>query len=144
MMRRVLVVALLVIGGCASQEPRYAVDGPFLPRSDAERSHAERATLKYVQQASDQDLRFDRPLKALHNPMPDYPRELRDAKVAGDVRVLFNIGTDGRVTNAQIVGNPPAPLAELSLAAVRQWRFEPPLVDGRPIEIGAIQSFRFR
>jgi protein TonB len=44
------------------------------------------------------------------------------------------IGVDGSVADAQIVRSI-ALLDEAALAAVRQWRFNPTLLNGAPVEV---------
>lgn len=56
------------------------------------------------------------------------------------VRVVARIGTDGSVQDAANVAapqnaTPPGALVDASLAAVRQWKYTPALLNGRPAEV---------
>jgi TonB-like protein len=44
------------------------------------------------------------------------------------------IGTDGIVQKITVVTGPPA-LAQSAVEAVRQWRFKPTLINGKPVEV---------
>jgi TonB family protein len=73
-------------------------------------------------------------LKLIESKPPVYPPKAREAGIQGMVR--FNILTDreGRITDLQLVSGHPllVPAAE---TAVRQWVFEPTLLDGQPVEV---------
>jgi serine/threonine-protein kinase len=71
--------------------------------------------------------------RLIHEVKPIYPEAARSARVQGDVQVRLSIGPDGRVKAAEIILGP-APLAQASLEAVRQWVYEPKLVNGIPAE----------
>jgi TonB family protein len=65
---------------------------------------------------------------------PGYPPEASTARVQGWVRMTAIIGTDGSVRDLQLVEGDPR-LADAALNAVRQWMYQPPLFDGRPVEV---------
>jgi protein TonB len=44
------------------------------------------------------------------------------------------IGRDGRIVSLEVLSGPPA-LQQASLNAVRQWRYQPYLLDGEPVEV---------
>jgi TonB family protein len=143
-MRYVLAVLLLCLGACASKAPHYSINGaPPVSQVEASERHAEDAASKHLEQGP-RGKKLDTPLKIVYNPMPPYPDQLRRAHVTGDVRVMFTVGADGRVAKAKVLGVAPAPLVELSLQAIRQWRFEPPVSGGQPTEINVLQGFNFR
>ncbi|HEY2011881.1 MAG TPA: TonB family protein [Bryobacteraceae bacterium] len=58
----------------------------------------------------------------LHKVDPVYPPAARLAGVEGTVRMSATIGTDGRVTNLQVL-SAPAALAPAALDAVKRWSF---------------------
>lgn len=68
---------------------------------------------------------------------PKYPKEARKQKRQGAVVLHVKIGADGKVQDLSVVsGNPD--FAAAAAQAVKKWRFQPYLVDGRPT--GAEQS----
>jgi protein TonB len=56
------------------------------------------------------------------------------ARIFGDVRLDALIGTDGRVREVKVINGHPL-LAQAAMDAVRQWRYEPTLLNGRPVEV---------
>jgi TonB family protein len=67
----------------------------------------------------------------LHRVEPEYPEDARQQKIQGAVVLAVQIGQDGAVEDAHVVSGPPQ-LAKASTDAVKQWRFQPRLVNGRP------------
>ena len=74
---------------------------------------------------------------------PFYPAALADRGVRGDVTVSFYIDEQGAVRMPYVLGQPNLELADLAIEAVRQWKFEPPTRQGRPVLVHAQQLFRF-
>lgn len=73
------------------------------------------------------------PAKLLHV-SPEYPPEAMEAKVQGVVIIEARIEGDGTVSQARVLRSVPM-LDEAALDAVRQWRFEPTLLNGVPSPI---------
>jgi TonB family protein len=65
---------------------------------------------------------------------PVYPQSALDAEVQGTVAIEIVIGREGRVADARVVRSVTG-LDEAALTAVRQWEFEPTLVDGRAVPV---------
>ncbi len=65
----------------------------------------------------------------LYRVEPEYPEEARRQGIEGAVVLDVRIGGDGAVQNAQLVSGPPE-LAQASVGAVKQWRFQPRRVNG--------------
>jgi TonB family protein len=76
---------------------------------------------------------------------PVYPPKALARSQEGEVRVRITVDTTGRVTAAQILAaTPPQVFDQAALDAVRKWRFEPVIRDGRPIEASIATTIRFR
>ncbi|HMN95816.1 MAG TPA: energy transducer TonB [Phycisphaerales bacterium] len=75
----------------------------------------------------------DRP-RAVHQPSPVLDRKARE-RAPGTVHVIFVVGTDGRVENPTVQRSSDPIFDKPALAAVRQWRFEPGKVGGRPVKV---------
>jgi TonB family protein len=73
-------------------------------------------------------------LKLVTNVPPVYPVEAKKAKIQGTVLLSTIIGKDGAVENLSVVSGPSA-LQAAALDAVRQWRYEPFLLNGDPVEV---------
>lgn len=74
--------------------------------------------------------------KRIVNVQPIYPQEAKDAKITGVVAIEMTIGVDGSVAEAWVTQSVPM-LDEAALEAVRQWRFEPTLLNGSPVAVRA-------
>ena len=61
----------------------------------------------------------------------------------GIVKVRVTIDQDGTVASAESL-NGNSPLKELAEEAARQWKFEPVLVDGRPVKVESTLTFRIK
>jgi len=60
----------------------------------------------------------------------------------GDVVVRVIIDEDGSVDDVECIRGY-TPLKELAEEAARRWRFEPVLINGQPVEIESVLTFRF-
>ena len=65
---------------------------------------------------------------------PQYPTLARSARVQGDVVLSALIDTNGQITNLQLVSGHPM-LVPAAIAAVKQWRYKPYLLNGQPVEV---------
>ena len=73
---------------------------------------------------------------------PDYPRQLRSAKIGGTVEVTVTIDAAGRVTSAQSLSGPPL-LRAAAEAAVIRWRYQPALLNGVAVQTETSVRFVF-
>ena len=82
------------------------------------------------------------PTKVKHvNPV--YPDVAARAMVQGNVIVELEVSTEGRVADVRIVKGIPL-LNDAALAAVRQWVYIPPLIDGVPVRLIMTVTVRFK
>jgi TonB family protein len=65
---------------------------------------------------------------------PVYPEDALAARVMGVVILEANIGTDGNVTNARVLRGVPM-LNDAAIDAVKQWQYEPTLLNGTPVPV---------
>ena len=65
---------------------------------------------------------------------PQYPPLARAARVQGEVVLSAVIDSNGQITNLQLVSGHPM-LVPAAIAAVRQWRYKPYLLNGQPVEV---------
>jgi len=103
--------------------------------------------------------------KLVHQVRPTYPPDAKAEKVQGLFQIDVVIGKDGAIKDARIVASAPtaerlkaleakkgtptategdARLAEAALTAVKQWRYEPILEDGKPVEFKATVTVNFK
>ncbi len=70
----------------------------------------------------------------IHRVQPTYPTLARQARIQGSVQLRAIIGKDGRIENLSILSGH-AMLIASAIAAVKQWRYRPYLLNGEPVEV---------
>lgn len=65
---------------------------------------------------------------------PPYPTLAKAARVQGDVVLSAVIDSNGHITNLLLVSGHPM-LVPAAIAAVKQWRYKPYLLNGQPVEV---------
>lgn len=70
----------------------------------------------------------------IHREEPPYPPLARAARVQGEVVLNAIIDTNGQIQNLQLVSGHPM-LVPAAIAAVKQWRYKPYLLNGTPVEV---------
>jgi protein TonB len=73
---------------------------------------------------------------------PVYPADAAAAHIEGTVLLHSIIGTDGSVKELQPISGPPQ-LVDAAMDAVRQWRYQPTLLNGKPVEVDTTFSVQF-
>jgi len=84
------------------------------------------------------------PAKLIHQTHPDYPESAKSRGVQGDVVLRAVISLDGSVGSMSPAGSPDPELAQAAMNAVRQWRYEPALLNGQPIETATTITVNFQ
>jgi protein TonB len=73
---------------------------------------------------------------------PDPPAVARQLHLKGEQEVAVVIGINGDVEEASVVrGN--AVFTQASLAAIKQWKFGPYVVDGKPLKVKTSIVFNY-
>jgi protein TonB len=76
---------------------------------------------------------------------PRYPRKAARSKIEGWVKLEFTITESGTVSDPVVVDSSPRRTFDRSaLQSIRKWRFQPRVVDGRPVQRKASQVIEFR
>jgi protein TonB len=70
----------------------------------------------------------------IHRVEPAYPTLAKSARVQGDVVLSAVIDSNGQIQNLQLVSGHPM-LVPAAIAAVKQWRYKPYLLNGQPVEV---------
>jgi len=73
---------------------------------------------------------------------PMYPPIAKAAHVSGQVKLHIEIGKDGRVIGTKLVSGPPM-LVGAAQECVKQWLYEPVLIDGTPASTSTTVTIRF-
>jgi protein TonB len=72
--------------------------------------------------------------KIVRQPKPIYPPLAKQARIQGTVRFTAIIGRDGTIQNLQLVSGHPL-LVPSAQEAVKQWVYQPTLLNGEPVEV---------
>jgi TonB family protein len=72
--------------------------------------------------------------KIITRVQPEYPEEARRNRIQGTVRLHLTLQKDGTVEQLEVVSGHPL-LQQSALDAARQWRYQPTLLNGLPVEI---------
>jgi TonB family protein len=78
-----------------------------------------------------------------HEVTPEYPEGARRTGVQGTVVLDAVVSVEGAVTQVKVVSGPDA-LSLAAIDAVRWWRYEPYLVNGRPTTVETTVAVGFR
>lgn len=73
---------------------------------------------------------------------PAYPPLAKQARISGEVRLEAVIGVDGTVQQLRAVSGHPL-LTGAALEAVRQWRYQATMLNGKPVEVSTVIAVRF-
>jgi protein TonB len=65
---------------------------------------------------------------------PEYPELARKARIQGTVCLRAEINKDGDVAELHLISGHPA-LAQAAIDAVKQWKYKPYQLDGRPVAV---------
>jgi protein TonB len=71
----------------------------------------------------------------LHRVSPAYPESARRARVQGAVILEAIIDERGNVTSVRVVRGLPMGLEQSAIQAVSQWKFQPAMLDNRPVAV---------
>jgi protein TonB len=72
--------------------------------------------------------------KLIRQPKPQYPPLAKQARIQGTVRFNAVIGKDGTIQNLTLVSGHPL-LVPSAQEAVRQWVYQPTLLNNEPVEV---------
>ena len=72
--------------------------------------------------------------KIVHQVTPVYPPLARQARISGIVRLEAVISRSGMIESLQVMSGHPL-LTQAALDAVRQWVYQPTLLNGQPVEV---------
>ncbi len=74
---------------------------------------------------------------------PVYPPEARQAGIEGTVILEATIDIQGKVTNIKVLKGENDLLNKAGIEALRQWEYEPAIVDGKPLQFVITITMRF-
>ncbi|KTB62083.1 energy transducer TonB [Pseudomonas fluorescens] len=111
-------------------------------RADQQRQAAEKARAATPAAAPAFDSRQYQPLS---KEAPDYPERALDKHIEGDCSVEYTVNTQGRVENPRVLDGCHPLFMRPSLAAANTFRYQPRIVDGKPVPVPAVRNtFHYR
>jgi TonB family protein len=81
--------------------------------------------------------------RIVHKFLPEYPQAARQAGMQGTVVLDAIVGAQGGVEQVKLVSGPEA-LAQPAMDAVRWWRYQPYVTNGRPVAVETTVQLDFR
>ena len=114
-----------VLGGIIGSVPTSAPPPPPPPPAKVEKPKTpSRITIGgNVQQA-----------KLVRQPKPVYPPLAKQARISGVVHLAAVISKDGTIQDLKVISGHPL-LIPAALEAVKQWVYQPTLLNGEPVEV---------
>lgn len=109
-------------------------------RLDQQRLAAEKARAAIPAPAFD-----SRQYQPLSKAAPDYPERALDKHIEGDCTLEYSVNTQGRVENPKVLDGCHPLFIRPSLAAANTFRYQPRVVDGKPVAVPAVRNtFHYR
>jgi protein TonB len=113
-----------VLGGIIGSVPSAAPPPPPPPKEEKKAAVVQRIKIGgSVQQA-----------KLIRQPKPVYPALAKQARISGTVHLSAIIARDGTIQKLEVLGGHPL-LVPSALEAVKQWVYQPTLLNGEPVEV---------
>lgn len=82
------------------------------------------------------------PVRPISLPPPAMPQIAKERRITGVVLLVGTVNLQGVVTNVRVVGGNPI-LVPAAQEAVKHWRYQPALLDGKPVESDVKIEMRF-
>jgi protein TonB len=81
--------------------------------------------------------------RLVHRVLPEYPVLAKMARQEGTVVLRAIIGRDGRIREIEVVSGAPQ-FVKAATDAVAEWRYQPTLLNGEPVEVETLITVVFR
>jgi protein TonB len=113
-----------VLGGIIGSVPSAAPPPPPPPKKEEPKAVVQRLRIGgAVQQA-----------KLVRQPKPVYPPLAKQARISGTVKLSAIISKDGTIQHLEVISGHPL-LVPAALEAVKQWVYQPTLLNTEPVEV---------
>src|SRR5690349_6317988 len=113
-----------VLGGIIGSVPSAAPPPPPPPKKEEKAATPRRIGIGGAVQQS----------KLVRQPHPNYPPLAKQARISGTVKLEAVIAKDGTIKNLSVISGHPL-LVPAALEAVKQWVYQPTLLNGEPVEV---------
>ncbi len=84
-----------------------------------------------------------KPAKLLKSVPPEYPQLARNQRISGNVQIDALVDAEGNVSSMKILSGPPL-LHQAALNALKQWKYQPAELDGKPTSMHLTVTLQFR
>lgn len=121
-----------VSAGVLSEAPRSTLSAPVLAAKAPEPAPVKR--IRVAARVAEANL--------IHDVAPQYPPDAGRARIEGTVVLMAVIGKDGNVQDVRVESGLPM-LAQAAVDAVKQWRYRPYLLNGKPVEVDSRITINF-
>jgi periplasmic protein TonB len=81
--------------------------------------------------------------KLISSVSPTYPLLAKNQHISGDVLIDALIDANGHVTTMKVISGPTL-LHQSAMAALRQWKYQPASLDGKPVPMHLTVTLQFR
>jgi periplasmic protein TonB len=81
--------------------------------------------------------------KLIRQVAPAYPTAAREAGTSGLVRLGVIITKEGRIRDIRVVSSAGMQLDVAAMVAVKQWMYQPTLLNGAPVEVATTVDVNF-
>ena len=90
------------------------------------------------------NIQIARELQPIVRIPPEYPMRARTARIEGFVELRFTVTEAGTVENPEVFrAMPPGVFDSAAIRAVRRWKYQPQMVDGKPRAVVTYTRLRF-
>jgi protein TonB len=79
-----------------------------------------------------------------HKVEPSYSKQARQKRIQGTVLLYIQVDARGRAINMRVLHSLAGGLDEKAMEAVRKWKFNPAMKDGKPVTVEAQVEVNFR
>ena len=85
-----------------------------------------------------------RPPSVLYSVEPEFSEEARKAKFSGNVQVYLWVDENGLPSHVRVVRGVGMGLDEKAIEAVRQYKFKPAMMNGKPVKVDLYIDVNFQ
>lgn len=108
-------------------------------RFDSDASSSNTKGTPVVQVTIEGELQRTKPIERL---LPKYPEEALRNRITGILELHVVFGESGTVRLAEVVSGHPL-FAQAALDAVKQWKYPPTILNGKPVEVDTLVFVKF-
>lgn len=121
-----------------------AAESGFAPAAETARLRADLALAEARARAAAEVLPESSLVRVRYAP-PAYPQRAAARDIEGWVDVEFTVATDGSTRGARVLAaSPPGAFDDAVLAAIANWRYQPRVIGGQPVEQRVALRLQFR